>query len=50
MAPTDLSTPDDPALYVIAAEIVPKGRHAMVHNRPDWVMARVISFLARGAV
>lgn len=27
MAPIDLSTPDDLALYVIAAEMVPEGRH-----------------------
>jgi pimeloyl-ACP methyl ester carboxylesterase len=34
---------------VIAAEIVPEVGHAMVHRQPDWVMARVISFLGKHA-
>jgi hypothetical protein len=35
---------------VIAAEIVPGVGHIMVHKRPDWVSARVISFLERYAI
>jgi pimeloyl-ACP methyl ester carboxylesterase len=34
---------------VIAAEIVPGVGHAMVHRQPDWVIARVASFLERHA-
>jgi pimeloyl-ACP methyl ester carboxylesterase len=34
---------------VIAAEIVPGVGHAMVHRQPDWVIARVTSFLERHA-
>jgi pimeloyl-ACP methyl ester carboxylesterase len=34
---------------VIAAEIVPGVGHTMVHGQPDWVIARVISFLERYA-
>jgi pimeloyl-ACP methyl ester carboxylesterase len=34
---------------VIAAEIVPGVGHAMVHRQPDWVIARVASFLDRHA-
>jgi pimeloyl-ACP methyl ester carboxylesterase len=34
---------------VIAAEIVPGVGHAMVHRQPDWVIARVMSFLERHA-
>jgi pimeloyl-ACP methyl ester carboxylesterase len=34
---------------VIAAEIVPGVGHAMVHRQPDWVIARVTSFLKRHA-
>jgi pimeloyl-ACP methyl ester carboxylesterase len=35
---------------VITAEIVPGVGHMMIHKRPDWVIARVISFLERYAV
>jgi hypothetical protein len=35
---------------VITAEIVPGVGHAMVHGRPDWVMAPAFSFLERHAV
>jgi pimeloyl-ACP methyl ester carboxylesterase len=34
---------------VITAEIVPGVGHAMVHRQPDWVIARVASFLDRHA-
>jgi pimeloyl-ACP methyl ester carboxylesterase len=35
---------------VVAAEIVPGAGHMMTHERPDWVLARVISFLERYAI
>ncbi len=35
---------------VIAAEIVPGVGHMMIHKRPDWVIARVLSFLESYAV
>ena len=35
---------------VISAEIVPGVGHLMIHEQPDWVIARVISFLERYAV
>jgi pimeloyl-ACP methyl ester carboxylesterase len=34
---------------VVAAEIVPGVGHMMSHERPDWVLACVISFLERYA-
>jgi hypothetical protein len=46
MALTDLSTPGDLAPYVVAAEIVPSGRRAMVHARLGWMKARLVSFAA----
>jgi hypothetical protein len=47
MAPTDLSTPDDLALYLLPGEIVPRDRWPMVRNLRGWVMARVVSFVAK---
>jgi pimeloyl-ACP methyl ester carboxylesterase len=35
---------------LIGAEIVPGVGHSMLHRRPDWVISRVSSFLARYAV